>query len=366
MPELIIAIGLILAIYLLIHIIGVVADGRFMDWTEHYKTRWKLSDFVAGETIQALGTSAPEIAISFIALYIFQENPALGLATIIGSAVFQITVVIGIPLLFAKPGATINAKSLFRTAFVYGGSVLLLYIFLQTGKALAGWELLILAIYHIIYVSYLILSHPNSAPTHAKTDEEILKIQQEKDAEIPREFFLLRWIDTALTLIPIPGQKFAFLGPIPFGFLLTLLVIGIASLYFIEAATEFAEIIGISSNLIALTVLAGGSSVPELFSNIPLAKKGNIDQAIGNAFGSNTLDICISFSLIAAPFAFFFGDIQGEQVDKMTIPIIFLFAYLFIVLGIFAASKFKTYKWQGYILNALFVIFVGVSYYFGV
>lgn len=365
MSEILIAIGLILAIYLLIHIIGVVADGRFMDWTEHYKSRWKLSDFVAGETIQALGTSAPEIAISFIALYIFQENPALGLATIIGSAVFQITVVIGIPLLFAKPGAKINAKSLFRTAIVYGGSVLLLYLFLQTGKALAGWELLILAAYHIIYVSYLIVTHPKG-PSHTKTDEEILQEQEEKDQEIQREFVVLRWIDQALTIIPIPGQKFAFIGPIPFGFVLTLIIIGVASLYFIEAATEFAQIIGISSNLIALTVLAGGSSVPELFSNIPLAKKGNIDQAIGNAFGSNTLDICISFSLIAAPFAFFFGDIQGEQVDKMIIPIIFLFAYLFIVLGLFALTKFKTHKWQGYVLNALFVIFVGVSYYFGV
>ena len=46
----------------------------------------------------------------------------------------------------------------------------------------------------------------------------------------------------------------------------------------------------------------------------------------------------------------------------MMLPIYFLFGYLFVVLGMFAASKFKTYKWQGYVLNALFVIFVIAAY----
>ena len=162
--------------------------------------------------------------------------------------------------------------------------------------------------------------------------------------------------------IPAPEDKYAFIGKFPLGFFLTILIIAIACAFFIQASVGFAEMIGVSSGLIALTVLAGGSSVPELFSNIPLAKKGNIDQAIGNAFGSNTLDICISFAFVSIPYAFFNGGISGSNVEEMMVPIYFLFGYLFVVLAMFALSAFKTYKWQGYVLNALFIIFVVVSY----
>lgn len=356
MYDIFFGIFLIFAILSLIHVIGVVSDGRFMDWTEYFKKKLKLDNFTAGETIQALGTSAPEISISFLGLYIMGENPALGLATIIGSAIFQITVVIGVPLFYAPTSTTIEYKGLLRTAFVYGGSVLLLYIFLTNDNVLSALELSVLALYHIAYITYIIKGHKNS---HEKDTEKTHPVEEE---ELESKSWVLKKIDTLLKKIPAPEDKHAFVGKFPLGFFLTILVIAVACAFFIEASVGFAEMIGVSSGLIALTVLAGGSSVPELFSNIPLAKKGNIDQAIGNAFGSNTLDICISFALISIPYAFFNGGISGDNVDQMMLPIYFLFGYLFIVLAMFAVSKFKTYKWQGYILNALFVVFVISAY----
>jgi Ca2+/Na+ antiporter len=351
--EIFLGLFLIFAIWGLVHIIGVVSDGRFMDWTDYFKQKLKLDNFTAGETIQALGTSAPEISISFLGLYIMGENPALGLATIIGSAIFQITVVIGIPLLFAPKSTTIEYKGLLRTAFVYGVSVLLLYVFLTNDNMLSGIELMALALYHIGYVIYIIRGHKSS-------HEE--DIEESHPDEIPSKIWIFRVINKVLEKIPAPESKYAFIGKFPLGFFLTILVIAIACAFFIEASVSFAEMIGVSSGLIALTILAGGSSVPELFSNIPLAKKGNIDQAIGNAFGSNTLDICISFAFVSIPFAFLNDGIKGANVEEMLLPIYFLFGYLFIVLGIFALSKFKTYKWQGYVLNLLFIIFVVISY----
>ena len=356
MPEILahisLGIFLIFTIGSLIHIIGVVSDGRFMDWTEYFKKKLKMDNFTAGETIQALGTSAPEISISFLGLYIMGENPALGLATIIGSAIFQITVVIGVPLFYAPKSTTIEYKGLIRTAFVYGGSVLLLFLFLTNDNSLSGLELCILALYHISYVFYIIQGH--------KTTHEA-DIEESHPEEPEAKLWILKQVNRVLEKIPAPKDKYAFLGKFPLGFFLTILVIAVACAFFIQASVSFADMIGVSSGLIALTVLAGGSSVPELFSNIPLAKKGNIDQAIGNAFGSNTLDICISFAFISIPYAFFSGGISGSNVEEMMVPMYFLFGYLFLILGMFAASKFKTYKWQGYVLNALFLIFVVVS-----
>ena len=344
-------------ISLMIHVIGTIADGVFMEWTEYFKKQWGLSNFVAGETIQALGTSAPEIAISIIGLYILQENPALGMATIIGSAVFQITIVIGVPILCAKKSAKIDPKGLLRTASVYGGSVVLLWFFVQNGDTpnLVWWELLILAMYHITYVTFLIITRPKG-----KTEDDT---PENHDDEIKNKSLLVRMLDIALHFIPTPKSKYGIIKGIPVGFIITLLAIGVSSYIFVDASVSFAEMIGISSTLIALTVLAGGSSMPELFSNISLAKKGNIDQAIGNAFGSNTLDICISFALMSLPYALMTGGISGPELESMMIPILFLFGYLFIVLLAFALTKFKTKKWQGWFLIALFIAFVAINYF---
>ena len=342
----------------MVHIIGTIADGVFMEWTEYFKQKWKLSNFVAGETIQALGTSAPEISISIIGLYILQENPALGMATIIGSAVFQITIVIGVPILYTKKSAKIDPKGLLRTASVYGGSVVLLWIFVQSGSSLSWWELAILSVYHLSYIIFLIKTQPKGRSQDNTPDHDI--------DEIKGETFLVRILDRFLSFIPTPKSRYGIIKGIPIGFIITLLAIGVSSYIFVEVSVSFAEMIGISSTLIALTVLAGGSSMPELFSNIPLAKKGNIDQAIGNAFGSNTLDICISFGLISIPYTILYGDISGPELESMMTPILFLFLYLFIVLLIFAITKFKTKKWQGWVLIALFIIFVGINYFMGV
>ncbi len=348
--------ALFVIIALMIHIIGTIADGVFMEWTEYFKDKFHMSNFVAGETIQALGTSAPEIAISIIGLYILQENPALGMATIVGSAVFQITMVIGVPILVAKKSAKLDPKGLLRTASIYGGSVVLLWLFVQTGHELVWWELVVLSLYHILYIGYLLWKRPKG-----ESEDDTPEYDDEK---IEKESLLLRWLDTILGLIPSPRDRWGMVNGIPIGFMITLVAIGVSSYVFVEMSVSFAELIGISSTLIALTVLAGGSSMPELFSNIPLAKKGNIDQAIGNAFGSNTLDICISFALMSIPYAWFTGPISGPELESMMVPILFLFGYLFFVLFLFALAKFQTQKWQGWVLVVLFILFVVVNAYY--
>lgn len=351
--------SLFIIISLMIHVIGKIADGVFMDWTTYFKKKWKLSDFVAGETIQALGTSAPEISISIIGLYILQENPALGMATIIGSAIFQITVVIGIPILYAKKSIEIEAKGLLRTASIYGGSVVLLWMFVQNDYALSWIELIVLSLYHITYITFLIIKKP-------KKEKELNTLEEDENNNEENKALLLKYLDLILESIPSPKSKYGFYKKFPIGFIITLLTIGVSSYVFVYASVEFATLLGVSSSLIALTILAGGSSMPELFSNIPLAKKGNIDQAIGNAFGSNTVDICMSFALVSIPYTLFIGDITGEELKSMIIPILFLFAYLFIVLLTFSVTKFKIQKWQGWFLILLFIIFVLVSYFLNI
>ncbi|PID70477.1 hypothetical protein CSB37_02200 [bacterium DOLZORAL124_38_8] len=357
MIEILIGIGLCIAIIILVQAIGIVSDGPFMNWTEHFKKQWHLSDFVAGETIQALGTSAPEIAISFIGLYILHDNPALGLATIIGSAIFQITVVIGIPLLFTKKSVKLDPRGLLRTSAIYGGSVILLWAFLSSGQALTGWELVILSAYHICYITILIATHKKS---NFDLHLELSARERERERENKH------WLEKILSIIPNPDDKFGLIKKIPVGFIITLIAIGVLTYTFVESSVTFAEMIGVSSTLIALTVLAGGSSIPELFSNIALAKENNIDQAIGNALGSNTLDICISFALVSIPYAFLNGNISGAETEKMTTSILFLFGYLFAILLLFAITKFRTHKWQGIILTLMFIAFVVVNIFMGV
>lgn len=339
------AIVLAFGIYLSMMIVGKVADGAFMDWTDYFKTKWKLSEAVAGETIQALGTSAPEISVSIIGLYIFTENPALGLGTIIGSAIFQITPVIGIPLLCMKGTHKIEAFPVIRASIVYTISVLLLLLFISTGSQIEWWECSILALYHMGYASWIILSS-DAYHTHAEAEEKET----------------LNCFDRFLrTVAPGPEAVYSFIKGVPVGFILVLLVIGATCIGMVRATEVLGnEILGLSMAFLSLTVLAAGTSAPELASNVSLAKQGKVNQLIGNAVGSNTLDICISFALVSIPYTLMQGPIvvDGKNFEQMFTSTLILLALVVLFLTMMILSKWKTAKWQGIVLIAAYVIYV--------
>jgi len=246
---------------LLLLIIGFIAlvwsADRFLSGAAACARNMGVSKMLIGLTVVSLGTSAPEILVAMFAA--IEGNPLLAVGNAIGSNIANIGLVLGItaiiaPLPFSRPvrkaqlpwllGATVLAMALLfdRELSFWDGTILLL------GLAAILWSLV----------------RAQSSP-----DQELSEALQEELEELPDMTNL---------------QAAAWLA-------LGLLVLLVSAQVLVHAASDIAKLLGVSDMIIGLTIVAIGTSLPELAATIGSAIKGHPDIAIGNVVGSNILNI---------------------------------------------------------------------------
>ena len=238
----------------------------FVDGSSGIATKFKIPQLVIGLTIVAMGTSAPEAAVSITAA--LKGNADITVGNIVGSNILNILIILGLsalitPLMVAK--STIKAEIPFM--------ILITFLLLGVGYdgTIGLLEGIILLVVFLIYLGYLFLL---ALKDRDKADEDIKEISVAK---------ALIWTVVGLFLIV-------------FGSNVT-----------VDAATKIAQVLGLSERFIGLTIVALGTSLPELFTSVSAARKGNADIAIGNIVGSNIFNILfvigVSASIIPVPFA---------------------------------------------------------------
>ena len=238
----------------------------FVDGSSGIAMKFKIPQLVIGLTIVAMGTSAPEAAVSITAA--LKGNADITVGNIVGSNILNILIILGLsalitPLMVAK--STIKAEIPFM--------ILITFLLLGIGYdgTIGLLEGIILLVVFLIYLGYLFLL---ALKDRDKADEDIKEISVVK---------ALIWTVVGLFLIV-------------FGSNVT-----------VDAATKIAQVLGLSERFIGLTIVALGTSLPELFTSVSAARKGNADIAIGNIVGSNIFNILfvigISASIIPVPFA---------------------------------------------------------------
>lgn len=217
--------------------------------------RFNVSSMVIGLTIVAFGTSAPELLVSLNAA--IKEVPDFAMGNVVGSNISNLGLVLGITCLFGFIPIHKGTAARDWTAAMI--SSLLLYFFAKDGQ-LESWEGLILFICLIIY---LIILYIKTRKDKIKLDYEI---DPEKDSrfEKTKDFFLL-----------LLGAACLYFG----------------SNWFIDGAAGIAVDFGVSQRIIGLTILAIGTSLPELFTSVIAARKGETDLALGNLLGSNIFNV---------------------------------------------------------------------------
>lgn len=218
--------------------------------SERIALHFHISHFVIGATLIAFGTSLPEMAASMMAAY--EGKSDMAVANVIGSVVFNITLVLGIVFMIAKsmhPKRELFSKD---SAWVVVPVVIFL-LMIQDGimSRVDG------IIFLFLMVSYLIFLFNSS-----KDD-----LEEEIDASLAVEKF--RWMRSLLFL--------------SLGFVLT---IGGAN-FVVESATNIARSLEVSEWVIGLFLISLGTSLPELVVSLVAIKKGNVDMSIGNIIGSN-------------------------------------------------------------------------------
>jgi len=237
----------------------------FVEGSASLARNFKVSTTIIGLTIVAFGTSAPEIAISFNSH--LSGNTDLLFGNVIGSSITNILVILGVAILI-KPfpiGPDVIKKQIPILLLVTLGFSVILLDTTFTGlayNALSRADAVLLLLFFSIFIYYLI--------TILKADKENGQVIEEPKYKLPKSSFLI-----------LLG-----LGGIIFG-----------SNLVVDNVETLATSIGISQKIISVTVIAIGTSLPELVTIVIAAKKGENNMAIGNIVGGNIFNICIVLGL---------------------------------------------------------------------
>ena len=216
-----------------------------------------ISQLVIGLTIVAMGTSMPEAAVSITAA--LNQNAGITVGNIVGSNILNILIILGITALITN--VAIQRSTLrYEIPYMIGITIVLL-VFGATSSVITETEGLILLILFALFLLYLFVG--------AKNED-----MQEEAAEIPVWKCLLFML--AGGILVVKGSDFA-----------------------VESASEIARFFGMSERFIGLTIVAFGTSLPELVTSVTAAKKGNAGIAIGNIVGSNIFNIVFVIGITA-------------------------------------------------------------------
>ncbi len=281
-----------------------------------------MSPLVIGLTIVAYGTSSPEMAVSVQSSLIGQANITLG--NVIGSNIFNVLFILGVSAIAAP---LVVAQQLIRldVPIMIGVSGLML-LFSLDGK-ISRSDGIILFIGGVIYTLFLI---------YQSRQEQNQAIQEEyaKYGEINQTHTWQKWV---INLIFIAAG-------------LVLLVLG--SRFLVDSSITIARAIGVSELVIGLTIVAAGTSLPELATSLIASIRGERDIAVGNVVGSNIFNILAVLGLSAAVSPDGITVLQAAL--RFDIPV--MLSVSIACLPIFFTGNLIT-RWEGFVFTAYYCIY---------
>jgi K+-dependent Na+/Ca+ exchanger-like protein len=324
-----------------------IVDLYFISSLDKISKDLKLSSDAAGATLMAVGSSAPELFVALFAVLKPGDHQLIGIGSIVGSAIFNLLVIIGAVALVRN--AKLTWQPAVRDILFYTLAVVLLVWFIWDGT-FTFWEALVFLAVYIVYV-YAVIKWRKILPY---SDEDFN--EHVHDSPNKNEGFI-GLIDRFISVF-LPSKERYYLT-----FFVSILLIAALSYVLVEVAVVTAEILNIPEAIIALTVLAAGTSIPDLFSSIIVAKQGRGDMAVSNAIGSNIFDILVGLGL---PFVIAIA-VYGIPISSggdLKMSSIILFLSLIILVILLLVSRWKIGKPAGFILLGLYLFYIGREIYF--
>jgi cation:H+ antiporter len=283
-----------------------------------------ISPLVVGLTIVAFGTSAPEVAVSVGAVLDGKTDLAVG--NVVGSNIFNVLFILGVSALITP--LVVNLQLIRQEVpIMLGASLLLLALGLD--GTLSLWDSAALFTLLVAYTVFLVVqSRRQSAAEQAALSEDIAAAPTGAwDSKLPVQLLLIAAGLVALVL---------------------------GSDWLVTASVAFAKQLGVSDLVIGLTIVAAGTSMPEVATSITAAIKGERDIAVGNVVGSNTFNIlgCLGIS----------GLVSGDMglvmpASLMAFDIWVMLAVALACLPVFMSGR-EIARWEGGVFVAYYVAYV--------
>lgn len=282
---------------------------RLTDGAVALAERMEIPQIVIGLTIVALGTSAPEFCVSLVSA--LKGTADLAVGNVVGSNIFNTMLIVGVAAMVA-PMTILPSTVKKDVPVALLASVALTVMVLMDGDL----SRVDAALLFVGFLAFMWVTLRGAKGSHA--------IEQEQAA--PRGYSVLKSVG--------------------------LLVLGLACLVvgsniFVDGATSVAQTLGVSEAVIGLTIVAGGTSLPELATSVVAARKGNSGIAIGNVLGSNVLNILL---ILGAA-----GLICPMQVQGITLVDFAMMTGSVLLLWLFSYTKLTVARWEGAVLTVLFL-----------
>ncbi len=333
-------------------LIAIVSDRYFIPSLELLIRRYGMRSDTAGATFMAAGSSAPELFIALVAILHPGGHLAIGVGTIVGSAVFNLLVIVGAVALVKK--ALLAWQPLLRDTLAYCVAVIALLMVLSHGQVTWLSAMLLIA----LYVVYLFAVFFWGRILPYKDDRQ----QGEKymDSKSGKSNFPLgeRWAYWR------GGFEWVIDKTYPAGrffrahFFISIAWIAVLSYVLVESAVRIASILNIPQAIIALTVLAAGTSVPDLVTSVLVAKKGKGDMAISNALGSNIFDILLGLGIPWLIIVLIRNEAVIVEDTSLLAPVIMLLGSVVVFFLILMAGRWRVGRGTGFLLLLIYLAFL--------
>lgn len=315
-------------IFLLILGLALILGGAnfLTDGSAALAQRFRVPEFIVGLTIVAVGTSTPELVVSVLSAAAGNSDVAIG--NIVGSNIFNVFLILGVCALIAPlplTGGNIRRDLPFLTAV----SVLLLLLtsdrLLGLGEvdAIGRIDGIVMLLLYIALIRYTIRTERRTAALATQAT------QTEKPQRSKSLWLIVVMIGGGLAGLVFGGELF------------------------LDSATAIARALGVSESVIAITLVAGGTSLPELASSVVSLLKGKSEMALGNVIGSNIANILLILGLSATIHPLTLGGIT--RIDLLTV----LLSSVLLFVTAFTFRRKAVDRWEGAIFLVIYALYIG-------
>lgn len=284
--------------------------GKLTDGATSLAARMNIPPIVIGLTVVAMGTSMPEFFISFISA--LKGTTDLAVGNVVGSNIFNTMLIVGTAAMVA-PMTILKSTVRKDIPFTVLASAILIPMTLDGN--ISRFDASVLFFLFLAFMVYTVRS-----AKQGKSDSGEAEAKQ----------------------MPV-WQAIAF-------FVLGLACLVVGSNLFVDGATAVASLLGVSEAVIGLTIVAGGTSLPELATSVVAARKGQSAIAMGNVIGSNVMNILMILGVT--------GLIHPMPINGITWLDLTVMLGSVLLLWLFSFTKYTVARWEGCVLVGLFLAYM--------
>ncbi len=305
-------------IYIIIGVaLVLIGADRLTEGASSLARRFGVPEIVIGLTIVACGTSAPEFFVSLMSA--LNDTPGMAVGNVVGSNIMNTMLIVGCAAMVAP--MVISPSTVRKDIpFAVGASVLLLLLTLDAD--VSRFDGIILLLGFVVFMAYTLWQARKSlspALSEGKGSKEpVMNAPSSGGSKVKAP-----WLDALWIILGLAGLVFG-------------------SNLFVGSASNVASSFGVSQGVIGLTIVAGGTSLPELATSVVAARKGQSAIAIGNVIGSNVFNILLILGATAA-----ISPLQMEGITMLDLGV--MLGSIFLV-WLFSFTRYTVERWEGAVL----------------